>query len=52
MIILDLMLPRMSGLELCRKLRAEGVQPHTDADCAQRGIRSRASDLTWAPMTT
>ena len=26
MIILDLMLPRMSGLELCRKLRAEGVQ--------------------------
>jgi DNA-binding response OmpR family regulator len=26
LIILDLMLPRMSGLELCRKLRTEGVQ--------------------------
>ena len=26
MIVLDLMLPRMSGLELCRKLRAEGIQ--------------------------
>jgi DNA-binding response OmpR family regulator len=26
LIILDLMLPRMSGLELCRKLRAEDVQ--------------------------
>jgi DNA-binding response OmpR family regulator len=26
LIVLDLMLPRMSGLELCRKLRAEGVQ--------------------------
>jgi DNA-binding response OmpR family regulator len=26
LIILDLMLPRMSGLELCRKLRGEGVQ--------------------------
>lgn len=26
LIILDLMLPRMSGLELCRKLRSEGVQ--------------------------
>lgn len=26
MIVLDLMLPRMSGLELCRKLRGEGIQ--------------------------
>src|SRR5580700_464611 len=26
LILLDLMLPRMGGLELCRKLRAEGVQ--------------------------
>jgi len=26
LILLDLMLPRMSGLELCRKLRGEGVQ--------------------------
>jgi len=26
LLILDLMLPRMSGLELCRKLRSEGVQ--------------------------
>ena len=26
LIILDLMLPQMSGLELCRKLRREGVQ--------------------------
>ena len=26
LIVLDLMLPRMSGLDLCRKLRAEGVQ--------------------------
>jgi DNA-binding response OmpR family regulator len=26
LIVLDLMLPRMSGLELCRKLRAEGHQ--------------------------
>ena len=26
MIVLDLMLPRMSGLELCRKLRVEGIQ--------------------------
>ncbi|HJZ66751.1 MAG TPA: response regulator, partial [Blastocatellia bacterium] len=26
LIILDLMLPRMSGLELCRRLRDEGIQ--------------------------
>jgi DNA-binding response OmpR family regulator len=26
LIVLDLMLPRMSGFELCRKLRAEGIQ--------------------------
>ena len=26
LIVLDLMLPRLSGLELCRRLRAEGVQ--------------------------
>jgi DNA-binding response OmpR family regulator len=26
LLILDLMLPRMSGLELCRKLRSQGVQ--------------------------
>jgi len=26
LIVLDLMLPKMSGLELCRKLRTEGVQ--------------------------
>ena len=26
LILLDLMLPRMSGLEFCRKLRAEGIQ--------------------------
>jgi DNA-binding response OmpR family regulator len=26
LILLDLMLPRMGGLELCRKLRAEGIQ--------------------------
>ena len=26
LMVLDLMLPRMSGLELCRKLRAEGAQ--------------------------
>jgi DNA-binding response OmpR family regulator len=26
LIVLDLMLPRMSGLELCRKLRTEGLQ--------------------------
>ena len=26
LILLDLMLPRMSGLELCRKLRAEGIE--------------------------
>ena len=26
LIVLDLMLPRMSGLEFCRKLRAEGIQ--------------------------
>jgi DNA-binding response OmpR family regulator len=26
LIVLDLMLPRMSGLELCRKLRTEGIQ--------------------------
>src|SRR3984957_9966587 len=26
LIVLDLMLPRMSGLEFCRKLRGEGIQ--------------------------
>jgi len=26
LIVLDLMLPRMSGFELCRKLRGEGIQ--------------------------
>ena len=26
LIVLDLMLPRMSGFEFCRKLRAEGIQ--------------------------
>lgn len=26
LIVLDLMLPRLSGLELCRRLRAEGIQ--------------------------
>jgi two-component system response regulator VicR len=26
LIVLDLMLPRMSGYELCRKMRAEGIQ--------------------------
>jgi DNA-binding response OmpR family regulator len=26
LIVLDLMLPRMTGLELCRKLRTEGQQ--------------------------
>src|SRR5712671_7962414 len=26
LIVMDLMLPRMSGLELCRKLRMEGLQ--------------------------
>ena len=53
LIVLDLMLPRMSGLELCRRLRDDG-RPHADpdADREERRVRPRRSAWISAPTTT
>ena len=40
LVILDWMLPGVSGLEICRRLRARGGHPHASGhhgDCARRG---------------
>jgi DNA-binding response OmpR family regulator len=57
LIVLDLMLPRMSGLELCRKLRAEGAQvPILMLTAKQEesdkvlGLQSGADDYVTKPF--
>jgi CheY-like chemotaxis protein len=51
LIILDLMLPRMSGYELCRKLRAEGVTTPIVMLTARGVKRIRWWGSTLAPTT-
>jgi DNA-binding response OmpR family regulator len=58
LIVLDLMLPRLSGLELCQRLRAEGVQVPVlvltarseDADRV-RGLDLGADDYVTKPFS-
>ena len=57
LIVLDLMLPRMSGLEFCRKLRGEGIQTPvlmlTARDAVEdrvRGLDTGADDYLLKPF--
>ena len=48
LVILDWMLPGVSGLEICRRLRAREVHPHASghhADRARRGSRAGAGSI-------
>ena len=46
LILLDLMLPRMSGFEFCRKLRGEGIQTPVLMLTARSEAEERIAGLT------
>ena len=52
LIVLDLMLPRMSGLEFCRKLRGEGIQSPILMLTARSEEPDRVLGLDLAPTIT
>ena len=52
LILLDLMLPGMSGLDVCRRLREFTSVPLIHADGPRRGARARSSGSSSAPTTT
>jgi two-component system response regulator VicR len=47
-VVLDLMLPRMSGYEVCRKLRADGVQ----TPILMLTARGEEADRSTSALTT
>src|SRR5262245_35675507 len=58
LIVLDLMLPRMSGLELCRRLRSEDVQvpvlvltARSEEADRVRGLDTGADDYVVKPFS-
>ena len=53
-IVLDLMLPRLDGIEVCRRLRERCAQGHAgaDADRARHPRRQAHRPVLRAPTTT
>ena len=52
LVVLDLMLPELSGIEVCRIIRQESGVPDPHADREELGGRQGRSAWSWAPTTT
>ncbi len=52
LILLDLLLPRMSGYEACRRLRTEHFTMPIIMLTARNAELDRVAGLEWAPTTT
>ena len=52
LILLDVMMPKLDGIEVCRRLRADASCPSSQSSSSPRRAIRRISSRRWKPAAT